>query len=283
MAGCTTPRLSQGNLQEQADSWRVGKPVPTDLLSNRVPHGSAGWYGPDHSLRVFDVTKDYPLVLTIVLDPRTDDAVFEYALVRSLILAGPNQFYADIEKGHKRQMALLSESRQAKLQALSQETHVVVDSLFIKDSDMPDDEAKTVLDQISKELETNSWSKVYGTYCNEYFHYLDPSARQGERDNGRRSKIGNFGSYIISPSNRSAMPFRNVSIPEEHASRLLTGKLNDVVIEKDNDAHAWRLYKISEVYEPKKIDARPKQDRGESERETNPKGLKDAPSSPVYW
>ncbi len=237
-------------LQEQASTWQEGKPVPNDLLNYKVPASSKGWYGPNHTLRVLADTKDYPLLLAILFDPKTDEQVFECARERALALVGPTRFFSDIKSEYEKNKDLLTQDRHKQLLALSQKIHVLMDSLFINESDMPEPEASEVLKQISGELRTNSWDKVYGTFCQKYTYEVESTAPDGTKKMESRSKIGNFGRFVISPSNRSAKPFRDVSVPEEHAATLIESHKDDAVILKDDAAHVWRLYYVSEVYKP---------------------------------
>lgn len=65
-----------------------------------------------------------------------------------------------------------------------------------------------------------------------------------------RTRVGNYGDFIISEQSRDAGPFRRAELPAEHVQPLLKGRAGDVIVLRDDAGQRSILYHIREVYTP---------------------------------
>ena len=187
---------------------------------------------------VFAEITNYALLQEVIFSP-CDQRIFDCAVVRALYLVGPNRFFGDLQKRYSEQPELLSQQRHQKLKTLTTERHAAVDAVFVDDKDMKPAEADAVFSQIANELRRGA---AFATVQQRYY--------DGTKVDLTRTRVGNFGDFVISDQRRDARPFRNVELPAEHARRLLAARKGDVVVLRDEPEHRSILYQVREIYSP---------------------------------
>ena len=199
---------------------------------------------------VFAEITNYALLQEVIFSP-CDQRIFDCAVVRALYLVGPNRFFGDLQKRYSEQPELLSQQRHQKLKTLTTERHAAVDAVFVDDKDMKPAEADAVFSQIANELRRGAaFATVQQRYYEAHHYSYTETLSDGTKVDLTRTRVGNFGDFVISDQRRDARPFRNVELPAEHARRLLAARKGDVVVLRDEPEHRSILYQVREIYSP---------------------------------
>jgi hypothetical protein len=126
-----------------------------------------------------------------------------------------------------------------------------VDGLFIDDRDMPRAEAGAVFAHISSDLRAGlPFNKVQKKYGNAYEYAFSEKLSDGSKVTLHRTRIGNYGDYLISEREHPARPFRDFDLPNAHVRPLLSGHTNDIIILRDEPNHRNILYRVRDAYSP---------------------------------
>jgi hypothetical protein len=231
-----------------ANSWSNGEPIPHDLL---VYHDSEGCFRlPTDSVSVFEEITNYPLLQKLI-SSSCDQRIFEFAVRRALYLVGPTRFFSDQRKVYAAHPELWTEQRHQHLNDLSTKRHIVVDGIFINDRDMTRPKADAVFKQITNDLQSGApFEAVKKKYYSAYEYRYTETLSNGKKVRLTKTRVGNYGDFVISEGNRDARPFRSAEVPLDHAHQLVTQQKGDIVALRDESEHRTILYQVREVYVP---------------------------------
>lgn len=169
----------------------------------------------------------------------------------SLSLVGPNRFFGDARKRYSTQPELLSQERHRSIHARSGLPHVVVDGLFIDDSDMSRQEAETVFAQVTADLKAGMpFDAVQKKYWDAHEYSYVKTLSDGTKITLHRTRVGNYGDFTISERSRDAHPFRRAEAPAGHVQPLLSRQTGDILVLRDEAKHRSILYRVREFYTP---------------------------------
>ena len=243
-------------LVRTAQEWKPGAPIPAEF---RTFKQSGGCFGEptDTSQLLFDID-NLRFLVVLVFDAGVQDKVSEVALARALDLAGPARTFDLIRRSWPAQTS----PRTPWLRHLNMrisKRHVVVDGLFIQESDMPAEEATRVLDRIEADLRSGApWNQVYTAYSAEFGYAT-----------GDTTKVGNLGSFVVFDDPALRKPHRYVEIggvieyqgdelpaylasltwlPASHVQPILHARMNDILRLTDPGGDGFVLYQVREVY-----------------------------------
>ena len=232
----------------QANAWTHDQPIPVELLAFRDSDGC--FPEPTDTYIVFDGITNYDLLRAIILQ-RGDERVFECAVKRALLLVGPTRFFHDIREVYAAMPQLLSQPRHRAVHARSTLAHVLVDGLFIDDGDMPRDGADAVFARIAADLRAGvAFDAVQKKYWDAYEYAYTEILSDGSKVTLHRTRVGNYGDFVISERDHSARPFRSADLPEQHVRPLLSGRTGDIIILRDETEHRSILYRVRDAYSP---------------------------------
>ena len=230
----------------RANAWTHDQPIPTELLSFRDSDGC--FPEPADTYVVFDGITNYDLLRAIILQ-RCDERVFECAVRRALLLVGPTRFFHDIREVYTATPQLLSHPRHRTVQARSALPHVLVDGLFIDDRDMPRDRADVVFARIAADLRAGvAFDAVQKKYWDAYEYAYTETLSDGSNVTLRRTRVGNYGDFVVSERDHTARPFRLADLPEQHVRPLLSGRTGNIIILRDEIGHRSILYRVRDAY-----------------------------------
>jgi hypothetical protein len=215
---------------------------------------------------MFGQITNYALLREIAFRPGTDLRVFSNAVIQAVITAGPDRLFRDLAVTLKQRPKLEKRDNIELLKKQSEVRHIVVDSLYISFSEMPRDNARKVLDQISVELrEGKPWHDVYWKYMEKYEHPYEQKLSNGTLIKGNRSYIGNLGDFVLPANGNPLLSYREEWMPKKHAEKLFTAKVGEILIlfdkedlsrfgvipdEKDT-GERYVLHRVREVYSGK--------------------------------
>lgn len=236
-------------LVQHANAWKQGEPIPAELLVFRESSGC--FLLVTDTVPVFGSITNYELLQEILFSP-CDERIFACASARALSLAGPNRFFGGARKRYAEQPKLLSLPRHHSLRARSELPHVVVDGLFIDDSDMTRKEAKSVFSQITADLKAGMpFETVRQKYHDAHEYSSVETLDDGTKVTLPRTRVGNYGDFIVSEASHDANPFRLAEVPAEHVRPLLgLHTAGDIVVLRDESEHHGILYRVREFYSP---------------------------------
>jgi hypothetical protein len=243
-------RAEENPLVAKANAWTQDQPIPPELLTFRDVEGCIS-DGTD-SPAVFDDITNYDLLRAIVAH-QCDEQVFECAVKRALLLVGPTRFFHDTEEMYSRMPHLLSQPRHRGLKDRAAIPHVLVDGISIDDSDMSQDQADSVFAKIRSELRAGRpfdavEKKYYDAYEYAYTEILSDDAMVVLH----RTRVGNYGDFVVSEAEHTARPLRLADLPAEHVRPLLSGRTGDVIVLRDEREHRSILYHVRDAYSPTK-------------------------------
>jgi hypothetical protein len=252
LVGCVASAFTTDSddvpLVKRANAWKSGEPIPTDLLVFRASHGCLPLA--TDTVPVFGSITNYELLQHIVFSP-CDERIFTCAAGRALSLVGPNRFFGDARKQYSARPALLSQPRHRRLTARSELPHVVVDGLFIDDSDMTRDAAAAVFARITIDLRAGMpFGAVQKKYWAAHEYSYVKTLSDGTKVPLHGTRVGNYGDFIVSEQSRDARPFRLAEAPSEHVRPLLSHRTGDIVVLRDEAEHRSILYRVREFYSP---------------------------------
>jgi hypothetical protein len=231
-----------------ANAWTRGQPIPAELLTFRESDGC--FAEPTDTYVAFDGITNYDLLRAIILHP-CDERVFDSAVKRALSLVGPTRFFHDICKVYAATPQLLSQPRHRTVHARSALPHVLVDGLFIDDGDMPRDDANEVFARIAADLRAGvAFDAVQKKYWDAYEYAYTETLSDGSKVTLHRTRVGNYGDFVISERDHTARPFQSVDLPEQHVRPLLSGRTGDIIILRDETEHRSILYRVRDAYSP---------------------------------
>jgi hypothetical protein len=226
----------------QANAWTHDQPIPAELLAFRDSDGCLP--EPTDTYIVFDGITNYDLLRAIILQ-RGDERVFGCAVKRALLLVGPTRFFHDIRQVYAAMPRLLSQPGRSAL------PHVLVDGLFIDDRDMPPDDADAVFARIAADLRAGvAFDAVQKKYWDAYEYAYTETLSDGSKVTLHRTRVGNYGDFVISERDHTARPFRSADLPEQHVRPLLSGRTGDIIILRDETEHRSILYRVRDAYSP---------------------------------
>jgi hypothetical protein len=245
------PILADDNpLVPKANAWKHGQPIPDELL--RFRDSDSCMAGESDTVVVFDGITNYDLLRAILLQP-SDDRVFECAVKRALSLVGPSRFFRDTQQMYATMPQLLSQSRHRMLKNHAAIPHVLVDGIFIDDRDMSRDEASSVFEKIAAELRAGRpFDTVQKKYYDAYEYAYTETLSDGAMVVLHRTRVGNYGDFVVSEAEHTARPLRLADLPAEHVRPLLNGRTGDVIILRDEKEHRSILYHVRDAYSPTK-------------------------------
>jgi hypothetical protein len=231
-----------------ANRWKVGKLIPKDLLVYREFDGCLAV--DTDTVPLFNDITNYPLLRQITVT-KCDERVFACVINRAMLLVGPSRFFGDVLQFYTRQPELLSQPRHRSLKARSQIKHVVVDGLFIADKDTSAIEAQRVFGQVTRDLQTGmSFDSVRRKYQEAHEYSYMEALSDGKKVKLTRTRVGNYGDYVISKQSHTARPLRFADMPAEHVAQLLKREPGDVIVRRDEGQKQKILYRVREVYTP---------------------------------
>jgi hypothetical protein len=237
-------------LVKRANAWTHGQPIAAELLVFRDMDGCMS-DGTD-SPTVFNGIGNYELLRAIILQP-CDLRVFECTVKRALSLVGPSRFFRDIERMYATMPQLLSQPRHLMLKDRAAIPHVLVDGIFIDDPDMSHEEVDSVFANIRAELKAGSpFDAVQKKYYDAYEYAYTETLSDGATVVLHRTRVGNYGDFVVSEAENTARPLRLADLPAEHVRPLLSGHTGDVIVLRDETEHRTILYRVRDAYSPKK-------------------------------
>jgi len=209
---------------------------------------------PESTFGIYTKISSAPLALALVLSPETDADVLPFAIERAFQLGGPRWLFSQIACAWIEDPKLAASPQHDRLDKRMHEVHVQIDALWIDENDVDETTAHKIIEELSTRLRSGGeWNAVLAEYQEKY--RVDA--------NSPMTRIGNLGDFVVSPSKRDALPFRRVSIPAAHVSKLLAAKKTDVVAidgsaadlsaPKDPKKRAWFLYRVSDRFDPKEL------------------------------
>jgi hypothetical protein len=243
-------RAEENPLVAKANAWTHGQLIPAELLvfrdSDSCMRESTDTYA------VFDAVTNYEILRAVLSQP-CDDRVFECAVKRALSLVGPSRFFRDTEEMYTTMPQLLSQPRHRKLKDRAAIPHVLVDGIFIDDRDMSHDEADSVFAKIAVELRAGRpFDAVQKKYYDAYEYAYTETLSDGAMVVLHRTRVGNYGDFVVSETEHTARPLRLADVPAEHVHPLLSGRTGDVIILRDESEHRTVLYHVRDAYSPTK-------------------------------
>jgi hypothetical protein len=234
----------------QANAWIPDQPIPAELLTFRDQEDCIS-DGTD-SPALFSSITNYEILRAILSQP-CDDRVFECAVKRALSLVGPSRFFHDTEEMYARMPRLLSQPRHRGLKDRAAIPHVLVDGIFIDDSDMSHAEADAVFAKIRAELRAGRpFDAVEKKYYDAYEYAYTETLSDGATVVLHRTRVGNYGDFVVSEAEHTARPLCLADLPAEHVRPLLSGHTGDVIVLRDEREHRSILYQVRDAYSPTK-------------------------------
>ena len=178
----------------------------------------------------------YPLLHEVLLDPRADPRVLDFALEQALLLKGPKVVFGDLQQDAKKFPQLFSAGPRASMLDRSHHRHVWIgQSLFINLKDMSVAAAHDLFQKMISDVKHGeSLDDVYARY-------------DGPNYSGR---IGNYGDWVLSVAKHDGKPFRFITIQDSHVKQLLNSKPGDLLIlDDDRTGEPYVvLYQVREIY-----------------------------------
>lgn len=224
------------DLERVSNSWKVGEPIPSKLLDYRTSSDGSCFPIPRGTEMLFGSITNYALLWQIVLLPDSDRRVFTNAVTDAVIVGGPNRFFHDLSDTLKKQPELQKAARIKMLEKQSRVRHIVVDSLYITFADMTPTDARTTLNEISRELQDGKpWHDVYWKFMEKYEAPYEDKTSDGMNFKGNRSKIGNLGDFVLPANKHPMFSFREDWMPKSHIKKLFAAKAGDILILFDKE------------------------------------------------
>ena len=254
-AGCASSESEDQDLRPvakrmvaEADRWKPGDRIPPHMLELREPGEDGYCVGlVTDTAPILEAITNYRLLLRLI--PLVDGRLLEFVFDRAARLAGPTRLFHDLSSPNLVDRHLFGRPDHLAILHELSEPHALVVGLFIRHKDMTEDERKTVLAGIADDLKRGeSWDAVYDRHFRRH-EYVE---NEGINKGSTLTKIGNYGDFVISPSRRSARPFRSTSVAEDHVAPLLAAKKGDVLILDDEEEEWTLLYKVLDSYAPPK-------------------------------
>jgi len=243
-------RAEENPLVAKANGWTHGQPIPAELVVFRDSGGCMRESTDTYA--VFDGVTNYEILRAILLQP-CDDRVFKCAVKRALSLVGPSRFFRDTEEMYATMPQLLSQPRHRSLKDRAAIPHVLVDGIFIDDRDMSHDEADSVFAKIRAELRAG---KPFDAVQKKYYHAYEYAYTETLSDGAmvvlHRTRVGNYGDFVVSEAEHTARPLRLSDLPAEHVRPLLSGRAGDVIVLRNEREHRSILYHVRDAYSPTK-------------------------------
>jgi hypothetical protein len=245
-----TVSAEENPLLTQANAWTHDQPIPAELLTFRDLEGCMS-DGTD-SPAVFNSITNYDLLRAIISHP-CEEQLFECAVKRALSLVGPSRFFRDTEEMYTTMPQLLALPRHRMLKDRAAIPHVLVDGIFIDDRDMSHKEADSVFAKIHAELAAGRpFDAVQKKYYDAYEYAYTETLSDGATVPLHRTRVGNYGDFVVSAAEHTARPLRSADLPAEHVSPLLSGRTGDVLVLRDESEHRTILYHVRDAYLPTK-------------------------------
>lgn len=238
-----------------ANSWREGQPIPADLQVYRHSPGDLP-ISSDSEVLIDGIT-NIPFLAALATDLHADPRCREDAYAQGLYVGGPTKFFGvltrDLDVGGEPHVSWLTE-----LRTRAAQRHVVVNALFINDSDMPRAAAVRALDRIQRDLQGGAnWNAVYENYADEFRDRVGP-----------RTKIGNLGHLVVYPDPAlgggyfeiapDGVTWKGKDLPRRlsrlaffdaaHLSSIMSASSGDVIRLHSSLYSQFVLYQVEEVY-----------------------------------
>ena len=245
-SGATPPIL------QQANSWTPGQPLPRQLLDYRKTGSGAAYIpGAEDSSSVIGAITNSPLLIEMAFDTRIDPRVFAEVVNRALHLEGPQAFFDQAKRRYQKHAEMLLFPLHKRLFIEMNQRHVIVDAMFIGETEMPGHEAYATLRQVIADLQAGkTWDTVYA----EYSRNLRTDLGMDVGSAGRSitiSKVSRFGPVILCEQTGPEDTIVSDPLPREHRAALLQRAPGEVLLIADPARRRTVLYRVREVYVPK--------------------------------
>jgi hypothetical protein len=241
-AGAVAPTLL-----EQANLWQAGQPIPPGLLEYRKPGGVPS---------IIAGITNAPFLVELAFDSRTAERVFGQAVDRALHLAGPQNFFDDVGRRYQDKPEWLLFPRHKRLFTEANQRHVVVDAMFIGESEMPVRDAFEALRHMINDLQSGkSWDGVFSEYSLRLRSEIQMGASSLPSTKEKpltMSKVAQFGPAVLCERTGSDERFVSDILPPEHRAALLKGGPGEVLLIQDAEHRRVVLYRVRELYLPQK-------------------------------
>jgi len=228
----------------QVGDWVPGDPIPAKLLRFRE---SGGLLLSSDTVAVMRNIESVPLLLALLASPAADDHVLELAIERLFLLTGPVRTFRELaalvardpEQGQRRPLsAALHRANYA---------HVWVEGVFVSEDDMTREAGLALLARVREQLELGRpMALVYRVISRDEAYRPATGPHRGQS----RTRLGNFGNYVLGPPEAGPPIDRGALVPAAHL-KLLLDSTPGSILEADDEVEKERmLYQVHELYTP---------------------------------
>jgi hypothetical protein len=228
-------------LIENANNWSPGNPIPEELY--RYRSRSVCQTFPDDTRVLLQEISNYDLLLALLLDSRTEQAVFDNAVEQAIVLGGPRRLFTDLASRYRAD-ANLSSDRHQRLKERMGHAHALVEAVSIGHGYMTQKEARRVLEEFADELRNGrAWDDISQSIASEH----------------KEKRVNQYGgifeiSKVDVHGRVLATKWRNLSptvpysiVPESHIDQILSANEGDILLLEDNEfvsgprRYLWRV------------------------------------------
>ena len=232
----------------RANAWKLGMPVPKELLRYR---DSTAWekanllvcsdpvFRSDDSFLVFYSITNYPL-LRVILFTAHDQRIFDLADKRALLVGGPRRFYDDLTAELRRQPTLLSQKRFLTLNERAHQRQVIVRMLYANNKDLSPKQADTAFKQTAADLRAGMTFDQAALRCQKAHPMAaDPLS----------SRVADCGDDVLVGPKPTEM-FGSGIAASTDAPRLMQAQTGDTFVVYNKKSERTIFYAVGEVYAP---------------------------------
>ncbi len=200
------------------------------------------------SQAIFSAVTNYDLLRAIISHP-CDARVCDCAVKRALLLVGPRRFFHDLKETYAITPELLSQPHHRTLQERAGLPHVLVEGIFIDDEDMSRGEAEGVFANVAADLRAGgTFEAVRKKYQDAYEYPYTETLREGEMVILHRTRVGNYGDFVVSETEHTARPLRDADLSDGHVRPLLAGRISEIIILRDEAGRRSIFYRVRDAY-----------------------------------
>jgi hypothetical protein len=196
---------------------------------------------------------NYPFLIALATDPKTETPVVDMAVDRALLLQGPTRVFADLSTRFRSAPGLLTSDVHQRVKAQMRRRNVWVRGMDVEPAafrraGLGEQQARLVLDEIAHKLRGGEdWSRLHDEYSRRY------------RGKDGYTLVGDFASYVTSEGRDEKNGGLELLVPSYHLPSLLSARTGDVVIlPVKSGAYGFPmgfgpfllLWQVLEVYEP---------------------------------
>jgi hypothetical protein len=228
----------------QVSDWVAGDPVPVGLLRFRE---SGGLLASSDTVAVMRDIESVPLLLALLASPAADDHVLGLAIERLFLLTGPVRTFRELaalvardpEQGQRRPLsAALHRAKYA---------HVWAEGVFVREDDMTREAGLALLTRVREQLELGRpMALVYRVISREEAYRPATGPHRGQW----RTRLGNFGNYVLGPPEAGPPIDRGALVPAAHLELLLASTPGSIVVADHEVEKERMLYQVHELYTP---------------------------------